>query len=310
MRDAPEVAHPLSVNPAEVPAFASVPWRELLSDPRLVDRPLDEQAAYWRLLLAAWGAGGRLPGDPGRVALRAQLPLAPLSGLTLARLTALLNDLAPLQPDGQRSLGAAFDGWLARAVDGSRAKREAAAKARAGKAEKAERERLKQSSAGAVTAPVVQSVLTPSTAPVPSPSPSPSFSSAPTPVVGGAAPTTPQASQPTNPRASALRPWVAEPFWPDLERLLDAVPDPAAWAAEIRAHGEGMPGHGPARTAHQLGQVLRDYLASGSAQEARPSLRHFRSFFARLDRAAPSPKPESAKPQLAAAVRPLREITE
>lgn len=103
-------------------------------------------------------------------------------------------------------------------------------------------------------------------------------------------------NQPASPRATvsesrhtaAARPYVAEPFWPDLDELLDAVPDPRAWAAEIQAHGQGMPGHGPARTAHQLGTAIRDYLGSGAAREARPSLAHFRGFVARGGRPEPA----------------------
>jgi hypothetical protein len=166
------------IGPAEVPAFAGLPWRELLSDPRLFDRPLDEQAAYWRVMLAAWGAGGPLPADPGRVALRAQLALAPLSSLTLESFTAMLDELAPIAETGARSLGPAFEGWLSRAVEGARHKRTATAKARAAKAEKAkvraatgpESETITESEAGAVAGSI------------PSPSPSPSSSPSPSPV--------------------------------------------------------------------------------------------------------------------------------
>lgn len=125
---------------------------------------------------------------------------------------------------------------------------------------------------------------------------------------------TPPTNQPSTTTPSTARtvarPWVAEAFWPELDRLLLAVPDPHSWAAELRAHGEGMPGHGPARTPAQLGQAIRDFLASGATQEARPSLKHFRGFIGRTDRGAgpASGGAPQATPRGPTAPR-LREIT-
>lgn len=48
-----------------------------------------------------------------------------------------------------------------------------------------------------------------------------------------------------------------------LDRVLDGVPDPRTWIAEMRASLEGMGGHVPV-TAEQLGRALRDYVGNGA----------------------------------------------
>ena len=151
---------------ADVPAFCSLPWREILLDEVLGERPLDEQAAVFRLYFVAWGAAGRLPDDPLRAALRAGIGLAPLSTLDVARFTALLNVIAPLTDTG-RAVAGPFQVWVHRAVTGWAGKKLQTEKARDAKARKA-------SAATQLTEAVPAPVTEPVTAPIPSPSPSPS----------------------------------------------------------------------------------------------------------------------------------------
>ncbi len=151
---------------ADVPAFCSLPWREILLDELLGERPLDEQAAVFRLYFVAWGAAGRLPDDPLRAALRAGIGLAPLSTLDVARFTALLDVIAPLTDTG-RAVAGPFQVWVHRAVTGWAGKKLQTEKARDAKARKA-------SAATQRTEPVIEAVTEPVTAPTPSPSPSPS----------------------------------------------------------------------------------------------------------------------------------------
>jgi hypothetical protein len=65
-------------------------------------------------------------------------------------------------------------------------------------------------------------------------------------------------------------------FRPDMQSLLDLVPNVTAWTAEMRAALEGM--HGKPLTFVQLGQAVRDYLASGKVKNPGPSLRSFRRY--------------------------------
>lgn len=64
-------------------------------------------------------------------------------------------------------------------------------------------------------------------------------------------------------------------FRPDMTTLIGLVPNVTAWTAEMRAALEGM--HGKPLTFAQLGQAVRDYLASGKAK-SNPSLRSFRRY--------------------------------
>lgn len=121
---------------ADVPAFCSLPWREILLDELLGERPLDEQAAVFRLYFVAWGAAGRLPAEPLRAALRAGIGLAPLSTLDVARFTALLDVIAPLTETG-RAVAGPFQVWVHRAVTGWAGKKLQTEKARDAKARKA-----------------------------------------------------------------------------------------------------------------------------------------------------------------------------
>lgn len=83
------------------------------------------------------------------------------------------------------------------------------------------------------------------------------------------------AQSPTGSSAQALVSIVPAEFRQDMEFLLSVVPSVTAWTAEMRASLDGM--HGKPVTVRQLGQAVRDYVASGKAK-ANPNLRSFRRF--------------------------------
>jgi hypothetical protein len=60
-----------------------------------------------------------------------------------------------------------------------------------------------------------------------------------------------------------------------LVTLIDLVPNPATWVAEIGASLDGMTGHAHV-TAEQAGQAIRDWLGNGASE--RPNLRQFRRY--------------------------------
>lgn len=83
------------------------------------------------------------------------------------------------------------------------------------------------------------------------------------------------AQSPTGSSAQALVSIVPAEFRQDMEFLLTVVPSVTAWTAEMRASLDGM--HGSPVTVRQLGQAVRDYVASGKAK-TNPNLRSFRRF--------------------------------
>jgi hypothetical protein len=60
-----------------------------------------------------------------------------------------------------------------------------------------------------------------------------------------------------------------------LVTLIDLVPNPATWVAEIGASLDGMTGHAHV-TPEQAGQAIRDWLGNGASE--RPNLRQFRRY--------------------------------
>lgn len=84
------------------------------------------------------------------------------------------------------------------------------------------------------------------------------------------------AQSPNGSTAQTLVSVVPAEFRPDMQSLLDVVPNVTAWTAEMRAALEGM--HGKPLTFAQLGQAVRDYLASGKVKNPGPSLRSFRRY--------------------------------
>lgn len=84
------------------------------------------------------------------------------------------------------------------------------------------------------------------------------------------------AQSPNGSTAQTLVSVVPAEFRPDMQSLLDLVPNVTTWTAEMRAALEGM--HGKPLTFAQLGQAVRDYLASGKVKNPGPSLRQFRRY--------------------------------
>jgi hypothetical protein len=85
-----------------------------------------------------------------------------------------------------------------------------------------------------------------------------------------------EAQSPTGSTAQTLVSVVPAEFRPDMKGLLALVPNVTAWTAEMRSALEGM--HGKPLTFAQLGQAVRDYLASGKVKNPGPSLRSFRRY--------------------------------
>lgn len=92
-----------------------------------------------------------------------------------------------------------------------------------------------------------------------------------------------EAQSSTGSTAQAMISIVPAEFRPDMEHLLGLLPNVASWTAEMRAALEGM--HGKPLTVAQLGQAVRDYLASGNClppsayqKSGGPSLRQFRRY--------------------------------
>jgi len=83
------------------------------------------------------------------------------------------------------------------------------------------------------------------------------------------------AQSPNGSTAQTMVSVVPAEFRPDMTALIGLVPNVTAWTAEMRAALEGM--HGKPLTFAQLGQAVRDYLASGKAKSS-PSLRQFRRY--------------------------------
>ena len=84
-----------------------------------------------------------------------------------------------------------------------------------------------------------------------------------------------EAQSPNGSTAQTMVSIVPAEFRPDMRSLMLLVPNVTAWTAEMRAAIEGM--HGKPLTFAQLGQAVRDYLASGKAK-SNPSLRSFRRY--------------------------------
>lgn len=84
------------------------------------------------------------------------------------------------------------------------------------------------------------------------------------------------AQSPNGSTAQTLVSVVPAEFRPDMQRLLESIPNVTAWTAEMRAALEGM--HGSPLTFAQLGQAVRDYMASGKLEKSGPSLRQFRRY--------------------------------
>lgn len=106
--------------------------------------------------------------------------------------------------------------------------------------------------------------------------PSPAVASASASAV--ASPLPPQQNGAQSPNGSTAQTMVSvvpAEFRPDMQTLINLVPNVTAWTAEMRAALEGM--HGKPLTFAQLGQAVRDYLASGKAK-SNPSLRSFRRY--------------------------------
>ncbi|MDP9203475.1 MAG: hypothetical protein M3P26_16330 [Gemmatimonadota bacterium] len=83
------------------------------------------------------------------------------------------------------------------------------------------------------------------------------------------------AQSPNGSTAQTMVSVVPSEFRPDMASLIALVPNVTAWTAEMRSALEGM--HGKPLTFAQLGQAVRDYLASGKAKSS-PSLRSFRRY--------------------------------
>lgn len=73
-----------------------------------------------------------------------------------------------------------------------------------------------------------------------------------------------------------------------LSALVDLVPNPPTWLAEIAASLDGMTGHAHV-TPEQAGQAIRDFVGNGAAKD--PNLRKFRRY---LEQAANPEPPPSA----------------
>lgn len=84
------------------------------------------------------------------------------------------------------------------------------------------------------------------------------------------------AQSPNGSTAQTMVSIVPAEFRPDMQRLIESVPNVTAWTAEMRAALEGM--HGKPLTFAQLGQSVRDYMASGKLEKGGPSLRQFRRY--------------------------------
>jgi len=101
-----------------------------------------------------------------------------------------------------------------------------------------------------------------------------------------------RAEQPEQPAGSSI---LAHRLASDADRaalvtLIDLVPNPATWVAEIGASLDGMTGHAHV-TPEQAGQAIRDWLGNGASE--RPNLRQFRRY---LELAAAQGAEQLSKP--------------
>jgi hypothetical protein len=95
----------------------------------------------------------------------------------------------------------------------------------------------------------------------------------------------------TGSTAQALVSIMPPEFRPDMQALLELVPNVTAWTSEMRAALDGM--HGKPVTLSQLGQAVRDYVASGKPRH-NPNLRSFRRFIRGVLEGDATPREEGA----------------